>query len=82
MIVDTPPTLAFADALELSKLMDGVVLVVAIDETSRRDAERALAQLASAGANVIGSFVTGTLPASEGRATEPDVEPPELGAAS
>lgn len=80
VIVDTPPTLAFADACELSKLMDGVVLVVAIDETSRRDAERALAQLAAAGANVIGSFVTGTVPADEGRSPEPVDEPPEPGA--
>jgi len=67
VILDTPPTLLFADACELSKLMDGVVLVVAIDETSRRDAERSLAQLDAAGANVIGTFVTGTLPSQEGR---------------
>ena len=82
VIVDTPPTLAFADACELSKLMDGVVLVVAIDETSRRDAEHALSQLAAAGANVIGSFVTGALPENEGRATEPETEPPEPGEAA
>jgi polysaccharide biosynthesis transport protein len=66
VIIDTPPVLTFADACELSKLMDGVILVVAIDETSRRDAERALGQLAAAGANVIGSFVTGAVPRDEG----------------
>jgi capsular exopolysaccharide synthesis family protein len=76
VIVDTPPVLAFADACELSKLMDGVLLVVAIEETTRRDAERSLAQLASAGANVIGTFVTGALPEDEGRPVVPDTEEP------
>jgi len=74
VIFDTPPVLAFADACEISKLMDGVLLVVAIDETRKRDAERSLAQLASAGANVIGSFVTGALAEDEERPTVPDAE--------
>jgi capsular exopolysaccharide synthesis family protein len=82
VIVDTPPLLAFADACELSRLMDGVVLVVAINETTRRDAELALGQLEAAGANVIGTFVTGTQPADEGREPGPDYDPPEPGAAA
>ena len=42
MLFDTPPCLAFADACELAKLIDGVLLIVAIDETRRRDAERSI----------------------------------------
>ncbi|MGQ0554142.1 MAG: CpsD/CapB family tyrosine-protein kinase [Planctomycetota bacterium] len=62
ILFDAPPALVFADAAELSKFIDGIVLVVAIDDTSKQDAERALAQLDKAGANVVGCFVTGGLP--------------------
>jgi capsular exopolysaccharide synthesis family protein len=79
VIVDTPPALAFADARELSKLIDGVVLVVQINETARRDAELAVSQLEAAGANIIGSFVTGTRPEDEDRASDPAYDPPERG---
>ncbi len=72
VIFDTPPVLAFADACEMAKLMDGVLLVVAIEETRKREAERSLAQLASVGANVIGTFVTGASPEDEGRPTVAD----------
>jgi capsular exopolysaccharide synthesis family protein len=81
VIVDTPPALAFTDARELAKLIDGVVLVVQINETSRRDAELAIAQLEIAGANVIGTFVTGSVPEDEGRGPDPHYDPPEPGAA-
>jgi capsular exopolysaccharide synthesis family protein len=79
VLVDTPPALAFADARELAKLMDGVVLVVQINETARRDAGLVLSQLEIAGANVIGTFVTGTVPEDEGRAPDPQYDPPEPG---
>ncbi|MBM3985319.1 MAG: CpsD/CapB family tyrosine-protein kinase [Planctomycetes bacterium] len=73
VIVDTPPALAFADAAELSKLMDGVILVVAISETTKRDAERVLTQMSAAGANVTGTFVTGAAAEDVG-APPPEVE--------
>jgi capsular exopolysaccharide synthesis family protein len=65
VLVDSPPTLLFADSAELATLCDGVILVVALDETRRTDADLALVQLQSAGANVVGSFVTGATAESE-----------------
>ncbi len=62
VIFDTPPCLSFADAAELARFIDGVVLVVAIAETDKGDARRALELLRKAGANVVGTFVTGVLP--------------------
>lgn len=60
IIVDTPPCSLFADAAELSKIMDGCVLVVSLRETHKHQAEDALGMLDQAGANVVGTFVTGT----------------------
>jgi capsular exopolysaccharide synthesis family protein len=65
VLVDSPPTLLFADAAELATLCDGVILVVALEETQRSDADSALLQLQKAGANVVGSFVTGTTAAQD-----------------
>ena len=62
VLFDSPPCLPFADSAQLSRFIDGVVLVIAIDETSKRDAERAIEALGAARANVIGTFVTGALP--------------------
>lgn len=62
VLFDSPPCLPFADAAELSRFIDGVLIVIAIDETRRKDAERAIAALQAAGANVVGTFVTGALP--------------------
>jgi capsular exopolysaccharide synthesis family protein len=62
VLFDSPPCLPFADSAQLSQFIDGVLLVVAIDETRRKDAERAITALTAAGANVVGTFVTGALP--------------------
>jgi capsular exopolysaccharide synthesis family protein len=62
ILFDSPPSMLFADAAELARLTDGVVLVVAIGDTTQDDAENALAQLGKVGANLIGSFVTGAPP--------------------
>lgn len=59
IVVDTPPCSLFADASELSKIMDGCVLVVSLRETHKHQAEDALGMLEQAGANVVGTFVTG-----------------------
>jgi len=77
IVIDSPPCLAVADACEMSRVSDGVIIVVAVDETTRRDAERALAALAAVGARVLGSFVTGTLPDAEGDPHQADEEPPD-----
>jgi Mrp family chromosome partitioning ATPase len=60
VIVDTPPTLAVADAVAIGPLADGVIFVVGAGATNRRAVEQALAQLASAGARVIGAVLNDT----------------------
>ncbi|MHC4844795.1 MAG: CpsD/CapB family tyrosine-protein kinase [Planctomycetota bacterium] len=62
ILFDSPPSMLFADAAELGRLADGVVLVVAIGDTTQADADNALTQLNKVGANLIGSFVTGAPP--------------------
>jgi len=62
ILFDSPPSMLFADAAELGRLADGVVLVVAIGDTTQADADDALTQLNKVGANLIGSFVTGAPP--------------------
>lgn len=59
VLVDSAPVLLFSDAGELAKAVDGVLLAVAIDSTLRHEADEALLQLRIAGANVLGTFVTG-----------------------
>jgi tyrosine-protein kinase Etk/Wzc len=54
VIVDTPPILAMADTPVLCPLVDGVVLVVAAESTSRPALVRALDQIASVGGKVTG----------------------------
>lgn len=80
VLFDSPPALAFADAADLSRLADGVILVVALGETGRREAGRVLEQLGAAGANVMGSFVTGVLPEDDGREAREDDEDDLVGA--
>ena len=77
ILFDSPPCLAVADACEVSKFIDGVVICVAIGETTKRDAEAALSQLEAAGANVIGSFVTGAVPDAEGEAPLAETDRPD-----
>lgn len=69
ILIDTPPCGLFGDASEVSKVVDGVILVVAIGQTMKKQADAALATLDAAGANVVGSFVTHV------RSAEPTVVP-------
>jgi capsular exopolysaccharide synthesis family protein len=54
VIVDTPPILAMADTPVLCPLVDGVVMVVAAETTTRPALVRALDQIASVGGKVTG----------------------------
>ena len=54
IIMDSPPTLAAADAQILAAQADGVVLVVEPGETKKADAKQALGLLRHARANVLG----------------------------
>lgn len=59
VLIDSPPLLAVSDALPLTSLVDGVVLVVRAGVTQRRALLRAKEQLDRAGARVVGILVNG-----------------------
>jgi capsular exopolysaccharide synthesis family protein len=54
IVFDSPPLNAVTDASVLSKLVDGVILVVRAEVTKILAAQQALEQLQRVGANVIG----------------------------
>jgi Mrp family chromosome partitioning ATPase len=62
VILDAPPTLSIADARILGMNADGVVLVVRAGRTGRNIVRRAVTQLQSSGANVIGMVLNGWQP--------------------
>ena len=57
MLIDTPPVLAMADTPVLCPFVDGVILVVASEASSRPAVQRAVDQLASVGGTVIGAVL-------------------------
>lgn len=54
IILDSPPLLAFSDALVLSRLADGVIMVVWGGETERDKVTRSVEALKGAGAKILG----------------------------
>jgi len=58
VVIDTPPMLGLADARLISSLVDGTVMVVAMQETARREAGRAGDLLNSTGNEVLGVVMT------------------------
>ncbi|HXW34648.1 MAG TPA: Wzz/FepE/Etk N-terminal domain-containing protein, partial [Acidimicrobiales bacterium] len=54
VILDTPPVLAVADAAELARQVDGVVLVASEGKTSREEVEQAMTRLNAVRAHVLG----------------------------
>lgn len=54
VLVDCPPVLAVSDAQIVSRLVDGVILVVTPEKNHRRLVERAYHSFVSCGANVVG----------------------------
>ena len=67
VIIDAPPVLPVTDAQILAGVADGVLLVVAYRETSRRGLARAIELLGQVDAPLIGS-VLNLVPANEGYA--------------
>ena len=59
IVIDTPPILAAADALLLSSLSDGVLLVVRSGVTKEGELEMAVEALDDVGANVLGTILNG-----------------------
>ena len=54
IIVDAPPTLAFADPAILAPQVDGVLLVVSAGETTREACRSAIQRLTAAGGTLLG----------------------------
>lgn len=59
VIIDSPPVTSVVDATELSKMVDGVILVLRANKTRRDTALRALETLRQVGAPVIGAILNG-----------------------
>lgn len=57
VIIDTPPVMAVGDGLVLSRLADGVVLVVRSDDTPKRLAQEATQRLKQVNAALLGVVV-------------------------
>ncbi len=54
VIVDAPPTLGFAEPLEIATIVDGVIVVARAGETDRKAVSSVLASLQRLRANIIG----------------------------
>jgi len=54
VIIDTPPSGAISDAVTLSKVVDGIVMVVKHGAISRHSARQTLDRLRKVNANIIG----------------------------
>lgn len=57
IILDSPPVQAVTDAVVLSKLVDGVILVVRADKTLREDVRRSANQIRDVGGYIFGLIV-------------------------
>lgn len=58
ILIDTPPILSFADASIISRVTDGVILVVAAGETKKTMMVEAKKSLDKVGANLLGVIMT------------------------
>jgi capsular exopolysaccharide synthesis family protein len=61
-LVDSPPTLMFADARLLGRLCDGAVVVVRAEKTTRDKATKALQSLIQSGVPIIGTILNSWQP--------------------
>jgi Mrp family chromosome partitioning ATPase len=62
VVVDTAPVLAVADALSISRLADGVILVARSGRTDLAPLQQALATLSQVGASVVGLVLNDVKP--------------------
>jgi capsular exopolysaccharide synthesis family protein len=56
VIFDTPPVLVFADAITLSRRIDGIIMVIRAGKSTRIAVNQTLLDLQNANANVLGSI--------------------------
>ncbi|RLS39652.1 MAG: polysaccharide biosynthesis tyrosine autokinase [Planctomycetota bacterium] len=66
IIIDSPPVLAVTDSATLSRLVDGVILVVRMNGRTRMGAVRAAETLRTLGANILGLIANGIDPTKHG----------------
>ncbi|MHC5061274.1 MAG: polysaccharide biosynthesis tyrosine autokinase [Planctomycetota bacterium] len=57
VIIDTPPVLAFSDALLWARMADGVILTSFVDRTSRVDLKEAISRLERTDAKILGTVL-------------------------
>jgi Mrp family chromosome partitioning ATPase len=57
VVIDTPPVLQFPDALHISKVVDGVILVVSPQGTSRRQQQEMRRLLERVEAHIFGTVL-------------------------
>lgn len=67
VIVDSPPVLGFAEALELAPSVDGVVLITRAGDTNRQAVDETLLRLGDVRANVVGAILNGYSPLPAGK---------------
>jgi capsular exopolysaccharide synthesis family protein len=65
VVVDSPPVLSVADTAHLAALVDGVLLVVRVNQTRKRTAQEAVKNLRKVGAHLVG-LVLNNMPRSAG----------------
>ncbi len=66
IIIDSPPVLAVTDSATLSRIVDGVILVVRMNGRTRMGAIRAAETLRTLGASVLGIIANGIDPTKHG----------------
>ena len=59
IIIDSPPVVAVTDAVVLSSISDGTLLIVRAGETPRQMMQNAVQQLKSVNANILGAVLNG-----------------------
>ncbi|MGI6678692.1 MAG: CpsD/CapB family tyrosine-protein kinase [Dehalobacterium sp.] len=57
ILIDAPPVLSLADASVLCRMVDGVVLIIAMNETKKDNAKMAKKALEKVGAKILGTLL-------------------------
>jgi capsular exopolysaccharide synthesis family protein len=58
ILIDCPPVLQVSDYIHVSKLVDGVLMIVAYAQTTRAQVAESVKELRKNGANILGSVFT------------------------
>ena len=66
IVIDSPPVLAVTDSASVSRLADGVILVVRMNGRNRMSAIRATESMRTLGANIVGVVANGIDPTKHG----------------